>query len=372
MIVPRGLYSAALAVCLTAILDAAPARATEVLQKELTRIAEQVQGVLMVDHQAAIAVGEFSGPAQLDTNFGPGVAAALTRALQDRGVTVSRKAALSVRGRYAKVPSDRFAGQSMVRLTIEVFDRDDQPRGSFQARFYDTPTIAAFLGVTTALAPDGDLRARNLQVVDAAETPSAVIDGTRVKASASSPFAIEVLVRPSPGQPATPRKPDIVEGQAVVEIKREELYEIRLYNQAPFEAAAVILIDGLNVFTFSELKGDNGRPLYSFFPIAPGTALDVVGWFRTLERSDAFVVTAYGQGASSLVRYPPAGRTGVLTVGFGACAPTRDQLPPDERLDGRSGEQNETGLGPPQRTRFVQVNRVVGVLRDVVSIRYTH
>jgi hypothetical protein len=372
MIVPRSLYPAAAAVLLAAILDAAPAHATEMLQRELAQIAGQIQGLMRTDNQAAIAVGEFSGPAQLDTNFGPGVAAALTRALQDRGVTVNRKAALSARGRYAKVPSDRFAGQSMVRLTIEVFDRDDQPRGSFQARFYDTPTIAAFLGVTTALPPDGDLRARNLQVVDAAEKPSAVIEGTRVKSSASSPFAVEVLVRPGPGQPAAPRKPAMVEGQAVVEIKRGEVYEIRLYNQAPFEAAAAILIDGLNVFTFCELKGDNGRPLYSFFPIPPGTALDVVGWFRTLERSDAFVVTAYGEGASSLVRDPPPGKTGVLTVGFLACAPTKEQLPPDERLDARSGEQNETGLGPPQRTQFVQVNRVLGVLRDVVSIRYTH
>ena len=315
-----------MAVFLAAILDAAPAHATEMLQRELAQIAEQIQGLLRTDNQAAIAVGEFSVPAQLDTNFGPGVAAALTRALQDRSVTVNRKAALSVRGRYTKVPSDRFAGQGMIRLTIEVFDRDDQPRGSFQARFYDTPTIAAFLGVTTALPPDGDLRPRNLQVVDAAEKPSAVIEGSRVKASTSSPFAVEVLVRPGPGQPAAPRKPALVEGQAVVEIKRGEVkrgevYEIRLYNQAPFEAAAAILIDGLSVFNFCELKGDNGRPLYSFFPIPPGTVLDVVGWFRTLERSDAFVVTAYGQGASSLVRDPPAGKTGVLTVGFAACAP---------------------------------------------------
>jgi len=71
----------------------------------------------------------------------------------------------------------------------------------------------------------------------------------------------------------------------------------------------------------------------------------------------------------------PASAATALPVGASvptACAPTKEQLPPDERLDARSGEQNETGLGPPQRTQFVQVNRVLGVLRDVVSIRYTH
>ena len=41
MIVARSLYPAAVAVFVAAILDAAPARATEMLQKELTRIAEQ-------------------------------------------------------------------------------------------------------------------------------------------------------------------------------------------------------------------------------------------------------------------------------------------------------------------------------------------
>jgi hypothetical protein len=360
------------AVALSLALTNSLARGTEVLRRELARIAEQVHGVLKAENQAAVAVGDFSGPAQLDTNFGPGVAAVLVRSLEARGVTVGRKAALSVRGRYAKLPSDSFAGQSMVRLTVEVFDQHDQLRGSIQARFYDTPTIAAFLGVTASLSAAGNLRARNLEVVDAAEKPSAVIEGTRVRASAASPFAVEVLVPPGQGQPAVPRKPTLVDGQAVVDVRRGETYVVRLYNQASFEVAATVTIDGLNVFTFSEVKGSSGDPLYSFYPVVAGTMLDIVGWFRTLGQSDAFQVTAYGQGVSALVRDPPAGKTGVLTVEFAACAADKEQLPADERLDARSGEQNETGLGPPLQTNFVQVSRVVGVLRDVVSIRYTH
>ena len=310
----------AAAAALMTLFATAPTNGTEVLRKELDRIAEQMQQALKQQNQPSIAIGEIAGPAQLDTNFGPGVSAGLAQALKLRGITVSRKASLSVRGRYAKVPSDRYAGQSMVRLTVELFDQDDQPRGSYQARFYDSPTIAAFLGVTASLPPDGDLHTRNLEVVDAAERPSAVIDGTRLRASSSSPFAVEVLVSAGPGQPAAPRTPTISDGQAVVDVCRGELYAIRVYNQANFEAAAIITVDGLSVFTFSEIRANDGSSLYFFYPVAAGTMLDVVGWFRGMGRSDAFQVTEYGHGAAALVRNPPAGKTGVITVQFAACA----------------------------------------------------
>jgi len=360
------------AVVLVASLAVPQARGTEALQKELAVVAGQVQGRLRAEHQASIAVGEFVGPAQLDTNFGPGVADALAQALRARGVAVSRKSLLSLRGRYARVPSDRFAGQAMVRLTFELVGRNDEVKQTYQARFYDTATIALFLGVTTALAPDGDLRARNLQVVDAAEKPSVVIDGTRVRTADGSPFAVEILVSAGPDLPAAPRAPTVVEGQAIVDIRRGESYQVRLYNQAPFEAAAIVAIDGLSAFAFCEPKDARGAPLYSFYPVAAGTALDVVGWFRTLQRSDAFVVTSYGQGASAVFKNPPAGKTGVLTVAFAACAASREQLPADERAEGRSGQRNETGIGPARHTQFTQVARVMGVLRDVITIRYTH
>jgi hypothetical protein len=357
---------------LAAVLATAPARGAEALDKELAVVAQRVQKFLKAENQTTIAVGEFSGPAQLDTNFGPGVADVLARELQARGVSVSRTASLSVRGRYDRVASDWYPGQTMIRLTVEVYDCANKPRGSFQFKFYDTATIAAFLGVTASLPPDGGLRSRNLQVVDAAVKPLAVVNGARVRASDDSPFAVELLVHPGPGRPPVPCTPVLTNGQAVVEIKRGESYTIRLHNQARFDAAAIITIDGLNVFTFSDVRGATGAPLYSFYPVAAGSTLDVPGWFRTLGRSDTFLVTAYGHGASAVQCGPQPGKTGVLTVAFSACAPTADGLPSDERMDARGGEQNETGLGPPQKTQFVQVNRVLGVLRDVVSIRYTH
>src|SRR5262249_11331276 len=149
---------------LAAVLATAPAHGTEALNKELAVVAQQVRELLKVENQTTIAVGEFRGPARLDTNFGPGVADVLTKALQARGVSVSPTASLSVRGRYGRVASDRYPGQTMVRLTFEVYGRDGAPRGRFQAKFYDTATIAAFLGVTASLPPDGGLRSRNLQV----------------------------------------------------------------------------------------------------------------------------------------------------------------------------------------------------------------
>ncbi len=350
----------------------ATAVADDPISGELAGIAKQVQTALTTAGKSTVAVGDFAGPAQIDTNYGPGLALGLSRALQERGVVVDRKAEFSLRGRYAAVPSDRYAGQTMVRLTTELFDRDDEPKGAFQARFYDNPSIARILGVNVKLSPGADSRTRNLEVVEAVERPSATIQGTLVRSSPQSPFAVEVFVAPGPGRPFAARTPALVEGHPFVDIQRGETYQLRIHNGAPFEAAVMVSIDGLNVFQFCEVKTPQGRPAYFFFPISARTSFDVVGWFRTMQRSDSFLVTAYGQGAGSLLRDPPSGKRGVISVGFTACAPAREQLPADEHVEGRGAEGNETGLGPPRGAQFTQVHRVLGVMRDMVSIRYSH
>ena len=46
----------------------------------------------------------------------------------------------------------------------------------------------------------------------------------------------------------------LVEGLPFVEISRDEIYEIRLINNSPLEAAVQITIDGLSTFAFSEVR----------------------------------------------------------------------------------------------------------------------
>lgn len=69
-------------------------------------------------------------------------------------------------------------------------------------------------------------------------------------------------------------------------------------------------------------------------------------------------------------RSAPRGKVGVITVTYALAAATKEDLPKDDGA--RSAGGNETGFGPGQKADIKEVKRAIGVVREVVSIRYTH
>ena len=66
-----------------------------------------------------------------------------------------------------------------------------------------------------------------------------------------------------------------------------------------------------------------------------------------------------------------SGRIGVLTVSF-AASWDRDSDIPDDEKGVRSSSGNETGRGPEiSGGEFKAVKRNIGVIREIVSVRYT-
>src|SRR5262249_16317274 len=130
---PMTARSSAAALAAAALL-AAPAPASDALRNEVrTALAEPLKKLPAGQNQAAIAVGEFTGPAQLDTNAGPGLQQLLADELKALGVAVDKTAPLSVKGRYALVDDKDRPGQVVVKVTAEVFDRNDERKSEFNA-----------------------------------------------------------------------------------------------------------------------------------------------------------------------------------------------------------------------------------------------
>src|SRR5262249_19619871 len=133
-------------------------------------------------------------------------------------------------------------------------------------------------------------------------------------------------------------------GKAFVDVPKDSLYEVVLTNNATFDAAITLTIDGLDVFEFSLERGVKGRPAYQHFIIRAGKTAVIKGWFHTSDekRKDnvlSFVVTEYGKGASSK-KHAARDKVGVLTLTY-AAAWEKDNKPRDEPDVGkRSG--NET------------------------------
>ena len=125
----------------------------------------------------------------------------------------------------------------------------------------------------------------------------------RVAAAKDRPFAIEILVKD------TARAAQNDEGQAFVKIDRDEIYAVRLINDADYEVAVRLTIDGISMFAFSEVKNpETDLPKYNYVVVPAKSSVTATGWHRTDEISDSFQVTEFSicgsmiHGASPIPR----------------------------------------------------------------------
>lgn len=166
-------------------------------------------------------------------------------------------------------------------------------------------------------------------------------------------------------------------GLPFVKLERDEYYEVRLINKAPFESAATLAIDGLDQFVFSDDKDPNtgevqrdpktGQPVFTFRLIKPGKSTVVRGWYRHSKQADSFVITEYAKTAAAKLH--STAKLGTITVQFRA-AWEKDADRPADETGGDKGSGDGTGQGPPVAQDLKTVQRHVGVLRATVPIRY--
>lgn len=360
----------------------ARANPSDPLRDEIAELAKSVKDVLDEEKQSAVAVGDFTGPPRLDSQFGPGIATALADELTRAGVTVSKKADLTLTGNYSDADEKLGGGdtQLVIKINARILARNGDELVKLSQKLpsrkiTDNATVAKVTGATVALPPAGSKPDRNEKIREALKEPSVFVDGTKVSAKKGANLAVEVLVRPRPGAAPEARKPKVEDGQAVVALERDEVYELRLHNAHACEGAVTVSIDGLDVFQFSKDRDPKtGRPKFTHFILAGQKETAIAGWHVTndphaKENVFAFRVTAYGKGAVSQVN-APRGKVGVITVTYALAASKKEDLPNDDGA--RSAGGNETGFGPGQKADLKEVSRVIGVVREVVSIRYSH
>jgi hypothetical protein len=356
-----------LALALLAAL-AAPARADDALRTELAAIAKGIAEAVKGLGHDAIAVGEFTGPAQLAATGGPAVAKTLGEELARNGLAVKRVAAVGVKGEFEDV-KDKQSGLLAARIKGTVTDRSGKVLFSFSRGVFGDRVLAALFGTTAQLPADLPPKERSAAVEKSLDKPKAHVQGARVAAAADSPYAVEIWVAPRPGGKYEPRPATLESGLAFVPIRRGEVFAVRLINNSKFEAAVTLTLDGLSLFAFSDVRdGKTGRPRYSVVYVPAGQEVFLRGWHRTNEVSEEFVITEYAKSAAAQLRSSAA--TGTVTAAFAAAWPKNAAPPPDEPA-GRTRSADAVGRGARFRQKFVETERHVGVVRATVSVRYS-
>jgi hypothetical protein len=354
---------------LLASLAAPYARGESELKREMAVLAKQIQKEAE-KHGNAVIMGEFTGPPELASTGGPGVAQTLKAELEKLGIAVTRKAQVAVKGEY-RVATDAKTNMTALAILARLTDRSGKELLELQSRaIFDLTTIAAVTGVTM-VAPVNTSRSERDQAVDQAlktiQKPAK--KGTMISASESSPYAIEILVGPDPGS-GTPdrskyraRAANIDrDNLAFLNIARGEVYAVRALNKSKFDAAMTLTIDGLNMFAFSDNKA------YEFAIIPAGSEGIILGWHRNNEVSDAFQVSEYSKSAV-FKQMPNSSSIGTIHVSFRAAWP-KDSARPEDEFPPGSRDSNATARGAEMKAKYTEVIREYGKMREAISVRY--
>lgn len=348
--------------------SAEKAQATEALRKELAVVADNVAKALKGMEETNVALGAFKGPATLPTSSAPLFSKLLTEELQKKDISIKTGTKYMVKGEYMDVinaSSNKLAAQ----IKGELIDaKSNTPIVSFARGTEDTTTVATLFGITAELPLKGTATEKLDQKVDQAlqnglDNPKVAIKESIVSASPTSTYAIELLIRTPQGYIPRPAVSD--DGLAFCKIAKSEIYGIRLHNKSPYEAAVKLSIDGLSVFTFSENKN------YSHFIVPPNSKSDVLGWHRSNQKTDSFLVVSYGESEVAKL-LPNSAGVGTITAIFSAAWERGANPPSDEPPLGKGAlPPDATGRGPSIDVRYTEAVRDVGVPRSTVSIRYT-
>lgn len=359
------------------------AAAQNKLDDELGSLAKQLASYLEARQLEEIAVGSFTGPAE--STAGPRIKKTLSDKLEALKIAIKRRG-FSVSGDYSAMAE---GGRLMALVKANV--KDQLGREVFQLRqrvISDEEEVAQVFGLTfdrssktedppapNSNAPNPppgksdappakpDAKAQVEVLGKSLAEPRVHLEGSKVLPRAGSDFGIEVLVKGPSGE-YEPRPCTMEDGMAFVELAHEEIYALRIYNNAPFDAAVAITIDGINMFAFSPVP--EFRELGKMV-IGRRDAPTIRGWYYDHERTREFKIASYGESAASLLD----SKEGLGTITAVFCAawdPAVEPPPPGEFGLRRSGRL--TGFGKDVQSRTETVFRQFGAVRASISIRY--
>jgi hypothetical protein len=339
--------------------------AADDLNSAMDRFATQIKHLLTAEHETVLALNQFTAPAKLAANASSGIRKALADALKRQGVAIKKNARLEIAGEYREVEDPRD-GKTVVRILGRIADQENgRAVSECEVKVDNLTAIAGLVGATMELEPTPVPEDREHSIREGLRKPTAHVASTRISADPRSPFGIEILVGAidDPDEKLRARPATVDEGQAYMNIQANERYAIKLINDAPYDVAVTLTIDGLGLFAFSE------NTAYTFVIVPQQKAGLISGWFKSNQEAEKFVVTDYARSAAASRMLKPSSELGVITACFAAAWPASGNPPPDEGMEGRS--IRATARGPVTKTHFTEVERRSGKLRASISVRYT-
>lgn len=320
--------------------------------------------------QKEIVIGDFTSTiARHRASGGPAIAHGLTRALQTQGFTVSEDGPFQLTGKFTLLEEpasteDSF-NSSVLAISVMLGDDMGKELQIFSTRITEVTAPLIISGATASFPLLTSLENQQRISIDAVQHPSARIEEKKTRSDEDSPFALEVLRRKDDGTLES-LNAAIEAGRSTVIVAQDDTLVFRLHNEAAFECAVRLTIDGIDWDGFA---ADKNWVAGSMHIVKPKEFQDVTSWYVSANDTPTFKVTAFPQGAAALKGQTSSIRT--ISAVFHACWEKDEQRPADElRTRSIDGSPASIGFGESDGKSFQQVQRDIGRFRSIVSVRY--
>jgi hypothetical protein len=310
--------------------------ALDSVQSTLADIAKDSSRLLEQRGDKNIIVGHFHGPAAFRAASGPGIEKLLEEELSATGIRVVKTGApVTIQGRYS------FADDGSLRVNVELtnqngellnsnFDGDHDVHfrgGKATVTGVDAPgEMATLLGATVDLRNANSIQRNSERNRIAGEGFGQQSEQVRTILSSfqqsfaditqhgsvhtkGGPFYFQVISN-SDNQP----RPAYLDDNAVpyVSLKDGESFHLHFWNYADYDVSARFYLDGINSFSFSDVRNEVGRPKYQRWIVSSGEMLCLQGWHRNNQEVDEFKVVPYRESAAG--RLGRSRDVGTITV----------------------------------------------------------
>lgn len=341
------------------------AHADPLLDQGLRKMAEEIKSFLQEERlPLEIIVGDFTATPRLKTSGGVEISRAITTQLAAVGTRVSDDANQQLMGKFTLTEKKQHSQDDFESVAMEIqaiiLDGEDKELAELPITVFGS--VALHIGGRTVDVPPmlPEKERQEMQIRQIKQPPTKVQE-QKTKPSTGSPFGMEILVKN--GNRLISRSPKLdSQNRAFVDLRRGEEYVVRLHNDAPFQVAVCLTVDGVDVFVDAQ-----DAPRDSRFVVYPSTHIDVPGWYFTKTHSIAFEIGGYEESVAQRVGNSTG--VGTITAAFQACWDPNGPRPADEPAGAPKGGK-ATKQGRDVNKNYIQLIRDFGHFRAIISVRY--
>ena len=341
---------------------------SQVVAKAMESVAVAVEDFLEnEDLPKEIALGPINGLPNLKSSGGAEVRRTLRQAFESKSVRVDDDAKTQILGSYRlieerQLPSHDFKSLGL-EVTLQIMDENGNALAEPEIKVWGKQ-ILQIAGLNVDLPTSGSEKVRQEEIIRQRHKPNTKVTGNQVRTG--GPFGIEIVVNNSGRHES--RRPRLDSKQRpFVDLHQKEEYFVRIHNNASFESAVTLLIDGVNVFVNATQAGLGPS---NQFIVGAGNSIDIPGWVITQKNSKAFEVSGYeGSVAAQHGRPENNPDIGSVTAVFQASWADKSQRPSDEPRGTAKGSK-ATRQGRDIDKEYAVVKRAFGAIRSTITVRY--